>query len=185
MALKKCKECGSQISSKAEICPHCGYKPKRTSTLTWLITIFIIFGVYLAFTGKPPPSSPAPLSNGTSAAVTKPAPTQTPEQIAQKKKEDEAIHLAVAGAKLLKKSMRNPDSFKLESALVIDKSGAVCYEYHGQNGFGGMDVGHAVIAGDGKQFLTNDMDGFVSLWNRECANKPGQEVATAIRWFAL
>ena len=29
MALKKCKECGKEVSSKADLCPHCGAKQKR------------------------------------------------------------------------------------------------------------------------------------------------------------
>ena len=29
MALKKCKECGKDVSSKADLCPHCGAKQKR------------------------------------------------------------------------------------------------------------------------------------------------------------
>jgi RNA polymerase subunit RPABC4/transcription elongation factor Spt4 len=32
MALKKCKECKAEISSKAKICPQCGYKKKSFST---------------------------------------------------------------------------------------------------------------------------------------------------------
>ncbi len=49
MALKKCKECGKDISSKAELCPHCGAKaPKKTSLVTWLILILILLGIYAA-----------------------------------------------------------------------------------------------------------------------------------------
>jgi len=29
MALKKCKECGKEVSTKADLCPHCGAKQKR------------------------------------------------------------------------------------------------------------------------------------------------------------
>lgn len=41
MALVACKECGKEVSKSAAACPHCGYKPKRTSLLTWIITIFL------------------------------------------------------------------------------------------------------------------------------------------------
>lgn len=37
MSMIKCKECGSQISSKANQCPHCGSPNKRTSVATWLV----------------------------------------------------------------------------------------------------------------------------------------------------
>lgn len=35
MALKKCKECGHQVSSKAKTCPNCGYKLKKSKKLIW------------------------------------------------------------------------------------------------------------------------------------------------------
>lgn len=46
MALTKCKECGEQISTKAETCPKCGAKPpKKTSLLTWIVLAFVVFVV--------------------------------------------------------------------------------------------------------------------------------------------
>ena len=49
MALKKCKECGGQVSSKAKTCPGCGANvPKKTSLFTWLVLIVIVYGVYAA-----------------------------------------------------------------------------------------------------------------------------------------
>lgn len=42
MALAKCKECGQEISNKAEKCPHCGApRKKKTSLFTWIVTIVI------------------------------------------------------------------------------------------------------------------------------------------------
>lgn len=47
MALKKCKECGKDISTKAESCPNCGAKqPKKTSLFTWLVLVFFTLLVY-------------------------------------------------------------------------------------------------------------------------------------------
>lgn len=49
MALVKCKECGEKISTKAESCPSCGAKPpKKTSMVTWLVLVLVIFVVYSA-----------------------------------------------------------------------------------------------------------------------------------------
>jgi RNA polymerase subunit RPABC4/transcription elongation factor Spt4 len=43
MAVVKCKECGNEISSKAESCPNCGaVLRKKTSLITWLFLILII-----------------------------------------------------------------------------------------------------------------------------------------------
>lgn len=46
MALKKCKECGKEISTKADLCPHCGAKQKRKSIgCGGAILILIIIGI--------------------------------------------------------------------------------------------------------------------------------------------
>lgn len=50
MALKKCSECGAEISSKAESCPHCGAKQKGNKPFykrPW----FIILAVLVIFSG--------------------------------------------------------------------------------------------------------------------------------------
>ncbi len=58
MALKKCKECGEDVSTKAEACPKCGAKiKKKTSAFTWLVLFLIIFIVYVANQGTTPTSS--------------------------------------------------------------------------------------------------------------------------------
>ncbi len=172
MALIKCKECGNEVSSKAETCPKCGAsisaKPMGCGSLIGVVFLGIIILASLSsiFSSSAPPPG-------------------TPEQAAAKKKEDEAVQRATVGAVALKKAMRDPESFKLESALVINGTDAVCYDYRAKNGFGGMNVGHAVLSADGKRFKTSEMDGFAKLWNKECAGKSGTEVAAAIRWFAL
>ncbi|NJO35715.1 MAG: zinc ribbon domain-containing protein [Rhodospirillales bacterium] len=174
MALIKCKECGKEISRSAKTCPNCGYKPRRTSFLTWLVTIFIAVPIVIAvFAG----------SSTTMTPTTKPA--ENAEDRAARVKADAAVQRASVGAKLLKKAMRNPESFKLESALVIESTGAACYEYRAQNGSGGMNTGQAVLSGDAKLFKTDEMDGFARLWNEECAGKVGTDATTAINWFAL
>lgn len=54
MALKKCKECGNEISNKADKCPQCGApQKKRTSVFTWIVLIFIIFSVYVSINNPP------------------------------------------------------------------------------------------------------------------------------------
>lgn len=61
MAMTKCAECGSDVSTKAEACPKCGapispkktvVTKKKTSFVTWLVTIFIVIGVIGAITGE-------------------------------------------------------------------------------------------------------------------------------------
>ncbi len=64
MALIKCKECGSDVSSKAGTCPKCGVTLKhKTSCLTMLLALILI-PVGLAFFG----STILPSSTSTSAS---------------------------------------------------------------------------------------------------------------------
>lgn len=75
MALTKCKECGKEISIKADKCPHCGAPAKKkTSVLTWLVTIFIVLWAIGYFSNQ----SYSPTNNSTSAAQYSSAESYTP-----------------------------------------------------------------------------------------------------------
>lgn len=61
MALTKCKECGKEISNKAEACPHCGAKPyKASGCLVVFLVGAAIFGTIGVMSSKdsPPPITP-------------------------------------------------------------------------------------------------------------------------------
>lgn len=67
MALVKCKECGEQVSTKAEACPKCGAKmPKRSSLGAWLVLVIILFVVYAA--NQSPSSNRKSSSNSSSSS---------------------------------------------------------------------------------------------------------------------
>jgi|26BtaG_2_1085354.scaffolds.fasta_scaffold00066_30 RNA polymerase subunit RPABC4/transcription elongation factor Spt4 len=69
MALVKCKECGSEVSTKAKVCPKCGAKaPKKTSMFTWLVLVVILVSVYNVMTSGP--SNTARSSGSASKAET-------------------------------------------------------------------------------------------------------------------
>lgn len=60
MALIKCRECGSEISSRAESCPHCGAKTrfginegekKEINTATVVLLLVSVVGTILFFSG--------------------------------------------------------------------------------------------------------------------------------------
>lgn len=47
MALVKCKECGSDVSTEAKACPKCGAKPpKKVGLLGWIAVLFVGVFVY-------------------------------------------------------------------------------------------------------------------------------------------
>lgn len=88
------------------------------------------------------------------------------------------IDRAVRGALSLKSAMRNPDSFTVESALVMD-SGAVCYEYRSQNGFGGLNQEQAVLTPKDNILLTTHR-GFAAAWEKFCHGKRGDDAEALI-----
>lgn len=90
---------------------------------------------------------------------------------------------AIEGAKLLKEAMRNPDSFTIKSALVMD-SGAVCYEYRSQNGFGGMNREQAVLTPKDR-ILLQETSGFYRAWEKFCHGKSGDDAEALINVGSL
>lgn len=73
MGMTSCRECGKPVSSKAKACPHCGVvRPRRTSLLTWVVTIFVGVGVVAILAGQnatapPKPAPPKDPCNGVDA----------------------------------------------------------------------------------------------------------------------
>jgi hypothetical protein len=80
--------------------------------------------------------------------------------------------------KQLKASARNPASFSLVSADVMDDSSA-CVYFRAQNAFGGIDKVFAVLTPKEK-IVTSEDDGFWSVWNKHCKDKIGRPVGAAI-----
>ena len=69
MALKKCKECGEPVSTKAKQCPKCGASaPKKTSIFTWVVLMFFLYVSYIIFQS---PSTPSGSKSGSSIADSK------------------------------------------------------------------------------------------------------------------
>lgn len=150
MAMVTCAECGGQLSTDAEMCPHCGAKKKKaTSFFTWVVAWFfgIAFVVSLAGVGKNQPAKPV----------------SPEEQAADAQKEMRFTKTAIAAA-ALKKSLRNPESIQWSSILANDDASTICLEYRAQNGFGGMNQEFALFH-DGKPSQKPED------WNRHCAKK--------------
>lgn len=184
-----CRKCGNYSTASSQFCMSCGARfsaaatsprpAKRGSRRAWLIVLGIVLtlGVIVNITVNE--------SRRTDEAVNAEA-KKTPEQRAAEEKtkqEKEArFQLAALGAKSLHDSARNPDAFKLSEVLLMD-DGAACYTYRAQNGFGGMNVGHAVISPKGT-LRAEESDGFQSLWNKECARKTGEDQTWEVGYAA-
>jgi hypothetical protein len=160
--------CGNYVASNARFCPRCGkrFTHRLVKLLSWFFGIIIALGLFLAVVNQSARTGPA-----------------SPAALEKRAGDERQFQLAVGAAKQLKNAVPNHDSFKLSNVLFMD-DGAACFKYRAENGFGGTNLGRAVLSPKGI-IKTNEMDGGTQLWNRECANKSGYdktgEVNYAIR----
>jgi hypothetical protein len=146
MALVKCKECGNEISKKADICPHCGFKKPKTSAFTWIV----LFVFILVMIGQLMPDMPKPPKN--------------PET--QEEKEDSARYaFAMIAGQALKKNLKDPESVDWIKILVNKDASVACYVYRARNSFNGMTIESTVVTKMGV------ISSSKSMLKKECANK--------------
>lgn len=67
MALKKCSECGNDVSTKAEKCPHCGASQKSAQYGCGTLIIVVIVGFILYSVFVPDRSGPSRTDRASSA----------------------------------------------------------------------------------------------------------------------
>lgn len=95
---------------------------------------------------------------------------------AKKRIDDARFQEGLLYARVLKKSMKNPDSFKLE-LVTRTAAGMFCFEYRATNSFNAIVPGRAFI-GEGKSGSSDDGDGFAAQWNRHCGGRSGDNLST-------
>lgn len=150
MALMKCHECGSEISSEAKTCPKCGAEPrKRTGIFGWLFAGFTVWLAYmLFFADSPPPKTPP-----------------SPSEIAYQQQQEQLFQKTAIMAATIKRSLREPESVQWETIMANDDGSVMCFLYRARNGFGGM-TRESVSFANGKASKE------AAHWNKHCANKP-------------
>ena len=151
MTLIKCKECNAQISYSASACPACGLKATQPTSrlaigIAGLFAIFLAKGIFDSNTAPEPPVKSA-------------------AQVAESIKEDQEFQHVLLAAKLLKQGMKNPDAFKLASAVML-KDGTICFEYRSTNSFNAIVPGTFALTPD--KGSANEKD-----WHKYCAGKAG------------
>lgn len=77
MAMTKCRECGAEVSTKAEACPKCGAKRKANAGCGTLIGAAVLIVIVLAFIGQcssnsSPSTASSAVQPSTTPAVTPP-----------------------------------------------------------------------------------------------------------------
>ena len=95
----------------------------------------------------------------------------------------QGIAAAVYAEKILRGSMKDPDTFELKDATYMDDHSA-CYTFRAKNSFNAMLQGNAVFEVTNKEsgLYVSGTDGnkFVRAWNKHCAKKSGIDLASYI-----
>jgi hypothetical protein len=78
--------------------------------------------------------------------------------------EEARFQKVAIAVRIVKSSMRDPDSFKLEFAGSNESGSVICMTYRAKNGFGGYNKEQVSIV-DGR------LSEAASQWNRNCAHK--------------
>lgn len=148
MAMTKCRECQTVVSTEAKACPKCGAEkpggqPSRLSAYLWLGTVLTLVLVLIA--------------SGTRGDAPRAASARSgPSEV-------DIAGRAIGAARALRSTMRNPDSFSVISARLVG-SDLVCFQYRAQNGFGGMNVEQAAVWGS----TTLAGKAFTAEWQTQC-----------------
>lgn len=163
MAVVKCTECGSQVSTQAQACPSCGAKrPAKDSWGGILLIVLVVVGVgYCSMSGGPTPTRPTQTDPATTAR-------------------DEQRGAAVAAARSLKNAMHDPASFDLvESIFMAD--GAACITYRAKNGFGAMRTNYGLMTPSRAVHSAEQGNAFRALWKTHCEGKTGETITAISR----
>jgi len=146
MALKKCKECGHKVSTKAKTCPSCGSPLKAKSNFSMgcgtLIVILILIGfISTLFDGGTTSKS----SKRKTKTTTKAVKTKSPKEIREDKIQGQfsvwdGSHRNLV--RLIKKSMNDPGSYEHVETVYWDQSNHLIVKttIRGKNAFGGIVI---------------------------------------------
>lgn len=110
MAMIKCKECGSDISNKADACPKCGAKPKKTSLLVKIILGSIVFSALISISRQEKPANTSS-AQGSLQPAPAPAPTRPIVKIDQE-----------AAAKFPELNARRADAVSVMKNFIRDNN---------------------------------------------------------------
>ena len=136
MAMITCWECKDEISSNAVHCPKCGAKKKKPRIFLKLFAVFFVVSIATSIIN---------LSLETPEQKAVYRERQIAEDAARQEEQRPRL-TAMHAARVLRKLQRNPDSFKVETAVYIKNRQIVCFLYRSQNGCGGMNAGHAIAS---------------------------------------
>lgn len=99
----------------------------------------------------------------------------TKEELAKQAEEaarDNRLTKAMHAGRVIKNSLRDPDSLKWQTIRTNDDATVLCYVYRARNGFGGMNLEHAAVVG-------TSISTSAKVWKRNCQDKNLHDVTGA------
>jgi len=142
MALINCKECNTEISTKAKTCPKCGAEvTKSVGLLGFAVVLF--FG-WLIFSTISTYNEHTDSAEASSQKIPKTAAELREEKIKRAFSAWDGSHIYLE--RWIKKNLKDPDSYDHMETRYGDKGDhiLVSTKYRARNGFGGMTIGQAV-----------------------------------------
>ena len=139
MALKKCKECGNKVSTKANKCPNCGAPVKTTNfaagCLSVIIVTVLVVWIASSFDGDKKNSH---VKHNDPNDDSSPKITTRQEQIKSQFSAWDGSHRNLT--KIIKKSMNDPKSYEHVETVYWDKGDHLLVQttFRGKNAFGGV-----------------------------------------------
>jgi hypothetical protein len=171
MAMVKCRECDKEVSNKAKTCPNCGVKnPQPQSKFNLYLKLAL--GAILVISIVKCVNDSGNQESERIAEKQRIEASKTPEQRAQeaadKAKREAEFQSTVSRLKMLKSSSKNPKSFELVDAILMD-DGTLCVTYRGTNSFNAVVTNSTAISKSMK----------VVDWNKFCSGKSGRDMKSA------
>ena len=153
MALKSCKECGKEISTKVSQCPNCGAPIKKES---WISFDGVVFFVIMGFALLAVSLNAVP-DRKTSTKKTRSS-TYKPIETVYNSAWDGSVHQV---ERFLKKTLKDPKSFDAIEWSPVKKVNLSTHKfivrckYRAKNSFGGYVITNQLFYLDAKGRIVN------------------------------
>lgn len=173
MAMVKCRECGKEVSDEAKTCPNCGVEkpapPSKGGNYAKLVFgALLVTAMVRCISDQDDRKSHVEADADRQHVAAAMTPEQSAQQAAQRMKDEAEFQSVVSRLKALRASTKNPASFELVEALLMD-DGTVCVVYRGTNSFNAVVTENKAISKDSR----------VVDWDRYCGGKSGRDMKLA------
>ena len=153
-------QCHEEMSTSTDNCPQSGEK-KQPGCTRLLVAITVSLAIVASIQWMLYRDHHKPAKN--------------PQEKAEEgKSHNEKFVRVLTGAQTVKKNLRKPDGFKLESAMLMRNS-TICYSFSTHDGFGRLKQGAAILVGK-ENIMTNETEEFEDLWHDECEGGNGENL---------